>query len=88
MGLDSCGEEEQRSAVRGVDGIPAPVQSSVLFPEDFSGELSVYTSRVAGGGSAVSVQTPNAVVPFMRIRQVRHGRCSGMMSVHRLWNRG
>lgn len=50
VGLDSCGEEEQRSAVRGVDG------SSVLFPEDFSGELSVYAPGAPGEGAAVSVQ--------------------------------
>lgn len=56
VGLDSCGEEEQRSAVRGVDGTPAPAQSSVLFPEDFSGELSVYAPGAPGEGAAVSVQ--------------------------------
>lgn len=56
MGLDSCGEKEQRSSVWGVDGTPAPVQSSVLFPKDFSGELSVYAPWAPGGGAAVSVQ--------------------------------
>lgn len=50
VGLDSCGEEEQRSAVREVDG------SSVLFPEDFSAELSVYAPWAPGEGAAVSVQ--------------------------------
>lgn len=56
MGLDCCGEEEQRSAVRGVDGAPAPAQTSLLFPKDFSGEQSVYALWVPGGGAAVSIQ--------------------------------
>lgn len=50
VGLDSCGEKEQRSAVQGVDG------SSVLFPKDFSDELSVYAPWAPSGGAAVSVQ--------------------------------